>query len=352
MARSQPVATAVTATIAACVVGVIVSTTGQTVAIERDVLSRIDEAGVRTIIVEDTSGAAGIPPAAVERINALTGIDWAVGFGIASDVRVAGLEGGTAVPIRGLYGSLPPMVTMTPWDVTAGTALAGVAALDALGLATAAGTVQPVARGSLPLGVVGWLDAEPPLDFLDRGLLTAPKPDEIVVRIIVLVDAAEGVPGLIPAIRAVLDPRDSEAVVIRSSDDLVAVREAVRGELGTWGRNLVTLVLGAGLVLTALNMLGVVATRRRDFGRRRALGASRLDIMALVTIQTVATAAVGAMVGAVVGALVVLETLGVPSPPEFNLAVAILAVIATAVAAAPPALLAAYRDPVRILRVA
>jgi len=352
MALAAPVATAVTAVIVAAAVGVIVSTTGQTVAIERDVLDRIDDAGTRTIVVEDTSGRAGIPPGAVERIGSLAGVDWAVGFGIASDVRVAGLDGGTAVPIRGLFGALPPLVTTSAWDAAPGTAVAGVEALRALGLATAAGPVQPVSRHALPLGVVGWLDADPPLDFLDRALLRPADPDEIVVRILVLADHAESVPGLAAAIRAVLDPADPSGVAIQTSDALVAVRAAVRGELGSWGRNLVTLVLGAGLVLTALNVFGAVTTRRRDFGRRRALGASRLDIVALVTVQTVATAIIGALAGGIIGGVVVVQTLGLAPQLEFGVAIGVLAILATALAAIPPALVAAYRDPVRILRVA
>jgi len=352
MARAAPLTTAVTALIVAAAVGVIVSTTGQTVAIERDVLGRIDQAGTRTIVIEDTSGSSGIPPGAVARISGLSGVEWAVGFGIASDVRVAGLDGAAPVPIRGLFGAVPPLVVTSPWSAAPGTALAGIEALRALGLATAAGSVQPVAGNALPLGVVGWLDAAPPLDFLDRALLTPADPDEIVVRIIVLARSADEVAALATAVRGVLDAADPSGVSVQTSAALVEVRHAVRGELGSWGRNLVSLVLGAGLVLTGLNVFGAVTTRRRDFGRRRALGASRADIVALVTVQTLVTAVIGAVIGAVAGSVVVAGVLGIAPEPEFGVAVGVLAILATAVAAVPPALVAAYRDPVRILRVA
>lgn len=351
MARAQPVSAAVTAVIVAAVCGVIVSTTGQTVAIERDVLSRIDDAGTRTIVIEDTEGRAGLDAGAIARVEALDGVEWAVGFGIASDVRPAGLEGAPAVPIRGYVGDLPGPVTTSAWDRQPGTALAGPEAIRALGFETAAGPVQAVTANAPELGVVGWLRAEAPLEFLNRALLTVADEDEPVVRIIALASSAEQVPGLAAAIRAVLDPADPSSVAIQTSDALVQVRAAVRGELGTWGRDLVTLILGAGLVLTALNVFGAVTTRRRDFGRRRALGASRLDIIGLVTTQTVATAVVGATAGAGIGTIVVQQTLGIAPRVDFVLAVAILAVIATAIAALPPAIIAAYRDPVRILRV-
>lgn len=351
VALAQPVATTVTAVIVAAACGVIVSTTGQTVAIERDVLGRIDDAGTRTIVIEDTEGRAGLAPDTVARVEALAGMEWAVGFGPASDVRPAGLGGAPAVPIRSYVGDLPAAVSTSAWDPQPGVALAGVEAIRALGFETAAGPVQTVGARETQMGVMGWLRAEAPLEFLNRALLTVPDEDEQVVRIVALASSAERVPGLAAAITAVLDPADPSSVAIRTSDALVQVRAAVQGELGTWGRNVVMLALGAGLVLTALNVFGTVITRRRDFGRRRALGASRLDIIALVTAQTVVTAIGGAVAGIIIGTVVVHQILGTAPQLEFGVAVAILAVIAAGVAAMPPAVIAAYRDPVRILRV-
>jgi putative ABC transport system permease protein len=350
IALSQPVPTAVTALIVAAVSGVIVSTTGQTVAIERDVLSRIDDAGTRTIIVEDVDGGAELGVGAVERINALPDIEWAVGFGIATDARPRGLEGAPAVAIRAYYGPLPDVVTTSAWDAQAGAALVGVDAIRLLGFETAAGPIQ--ASGDWPeIGVVGWLDAGPPLEFLNRSLVTAPAEDGVVIRIIALAVSAQRVPRLSAAIASVLDPVDASSIAIQTSDSLVEVRAAVEGELGTFGRNIVSGTLAAGLVLTALNVSGAVTARRRDFGRRRALGASRFDIVWLVTVQTVATATAGAVAGAVTGTVLVHQLVGSAPQLEFTLAVAMLAVMASAIAAVPPALVAAYRDPVRVLRV-
>lgn len=350
MARAQLAATAVTAVIVAAVCGVIVSTTGQTVAIERDVLSRIDDAGTRTIILEDSDGRAQFDPGAIDRIEALVGVEWAIGFGPASDVRAAGLDGGPGVPIRSFVGALPPAVTTSAWNPERGVALAGIEALHALGFETAAGPIQPVGRNEPQIGVGGWVRADPPLEFLNRALLTVANENEPVVRIIVLASSADRVAGTTHAIRALLDPEDPTSVSVRTSDALVQVRAAVQGELGNWGRNVVTLVLGAGLILTAMNVLGAVTARRRDFGRRRALGASRLDIMLLVTAQTVATAIAGAVAGALVGTVFVYQVLGTAPHAEFAVAVSTLAVLAAGAAALPPAVIAAYRDPVRILR--
>ena len=351
MALTQPVASTVTAVIVAGVCVVILSTTGQTVAIERAVLERIDDAGTRTIVIEDTEGRAGLDAETVARVAGLAGVEWVLGLGGARDVRPIGLEGGSPVPIRSYMGILPASITTSEWDPRPGVSLAGIDAIRTLGFATAAGPVQGTGVDQPSIGVVGWLRAEAPLEFLNSGVITVAERDEQVVRIIVLATSAERASALAVAATAVLDPVDPGSVVVQTSEVLVDVRAAVQGELGTWGRNIVMLVLGAGLTLTALNVFGGVTARRRDFGRRRALGASRLDIIGLITAQTFVTAFVGAVIGNLIGTIVIHQVLGTTPDVRFGVAVAILATLAAAIAAVAPAAVAAYRDPVRILRV-
>jgi putative ABC transport system permease protein len=204
------------------------------------------------------------------------------------------------------------------------------------------------------LAVVGWFDASDPLSFLDRSLLEAADPadpDPVLRSIHVLADRPEQVAAVAEAVMAVLDPLDPASVGVETSEALAQIRAAVQGELGTFGRRLVLMVLGAGLVLVGLNMYGTVTTRRRDFGRRRALGASRGAIVALVTFQTAITGIVGAAAGTLIGGGVVWRLTGDPPDLQFAFAVATLAVLATIAAALPPAAVAANRDPVKILRV-
>jgi len=351
VARSQPVATAVTALIVAAVCGVIVSTTGQTVAIERDVLNRIDDAGTRTIIVEDVHGRGQLKREVIDRLVALAHVEWAVGFGLATDVRPANIPGADGVPIRSVFGALPSPVTTNGAPLSAGRALAGTDALRLLGFETAAGPVERAADDARQLAVAGWFEAPAPLTFLNRSLLTVPGSDESVLRILILADAARSVPALSESIGDVLDPVDPASVAITTSDTLVTVRAAVQGTLGTFGRAIVGGVLLAGLVLTGLNVFGAVTARRRDFGRRRALGASRFDIIALVLLQTIATGIAGSVIGTVAGALFVLSAVGTAPSLEFILAVAVLAVLVASVASLIPAGIAAFRDPVHVLRI-
>lgn len=353
VARSQPVASAITVLIVAAVCGVILSTTGQTVQAEQEVLARIDDAGTRSITISDTQGSAGIQPDAVDRIAALSPVEWVVGLGPAFDGRNAGIgRGGQPAAIRAVYGILPGVVDTTTWDRAPGTALVGLEAQVTLGFSVPVGGLRTSDGGTV--AVVGAFTAGEPLEFLNRSLIAAPDSaaaDQVVRTIYVLAGRPEDVEVLAQAVLAVLDPEDLTSVGIETSAALAEVRAAVEGELGRFGRSLVVLVLGVGLLLAGLNVYGAVTTRRRDFGRRRALGATRGAIVMLVVTQTAIVAALGATAGTLVGSRLIDRWTGSGPDSSFALAIATLATLAAVMSAVPPALVAAFRDPVRILRV-
>lgn len=346
-ASAQPVSSIVTALIVGGVCAAILSTTGQTVQAERSVLGQIDAAGTRSVIIADTQGNAGITADAVDRIGRLSGVEWVVGLGPAFDVRPVANPGSRPVAVRTVHGELPPMSGMGLPGI--GRAVAGIEAQRALGFVTPFGGVT--GEGA-DLAMVGVFDAATPLEFLDRGILTRPHPGDHTVRTIhILATESRLVSQVSAAALAVLAADDPSSVALETSAALAAVRAAVQGELGRFGRQLVTLVLAAGLVLTGLNVYGSVTTRRKDFGRRRALGASRPTIITLIGLQTAVTAAVGAAVGSVLTTAALIRITGEAPDLQFALAIAVLAIGAAIVAAIPPGVVAAYRDPVRVLRV-
>jgi putative ABC transport system permease protein len=167
----------------------------------------------------------------------------------------------------------------------------------------------------------------------------------------ILAASPEAVATLTPAVAAVLGARDPTGVRFETSEILAQLRAAVAGELGRFGRNLVLATLAVSLILTALVVYGSVTLRRQDFGRRRALGAGRTTITGLVAVQYAVVALIGAAVGSAAGTFLVYRLTGGYPNLEFTVAIATLAVLATIAAAIPPALVAAYRDPVRVLRV-
>lgn len=352
VAWSSPVASVVVGLIVAAVCAVILGTTGQTVRAEQDVLARIDDAGTRTITAVDDQGTANIPVTAVDRVAELSDVEWVVGFGFAIDGRNSQLgRGGTPVATRVVWGEIPDVVVVNGRSPQPGEALVGPAAQTSLGLAVPVGGID---LDDDQAAVVGGFAAEDPLGFLNTTILLAPDPStagQATLRSVhILANSPESVATLTPAVAAVLGTQDPTGVRFETSETLAQLRAAVAGELGRFGRNLVLATLAVSLILTALVVYGSVTLRRQDFGRRRALGAGRATITGLVAVQYALVALVGAAVGSAVGSFLVYQLTGGHPDLEFTLAIATLAVLATIAAAIPPALVAAYRDPVRVLR--
>ena len=179
VARSQPVPSAVTGLIVGAVCSVILSTTGQTVQAEQQVLARIDDAGTRSIVISDTQGTAGIRPGAVTRIAALSTVEWVVGFGPARDGRNPKVgSGGRPAAIRTLYGDIPDAVVTSFWEQTPATALVGPQAQTTLGLELPAGGLRTT--DDADVAVIGWFQAAAPLEFLNRSLIVAPTPTRLI----------------------------------------------------------------------------------------------------------------------------------------------------------------------------
>lgn len=349
IAVSQPVSSVVTGLIVAGVCAAILSTTGQTVQAETEVLAQIDAAGTRSVVITDAQGNAGIRSDAVDRISRISGVEWVIGLGPATDVRAAGVPGGNPAAIRTIHGTLPVQIQVNGLELTKGTVLTGVEAQRILGLGIPIGGVTTNEGG---YAVVGSFQATDPLSFLNSSLITNPVPADTTLRSVhILADTPQQVAFVADAALDLLAPDDRTSLAVQTSETLANIRAAVQGQLGQYGRQLITLVLAAGLVLTGLNVYGTINNRRRDLGRRRALGASRPTLIALITTQTLLTALLGATLGSTTTNLVLTQTTNKPAPPTFTLAIIILATLTATIAALPPATIAALRDPVHVLRV-
>lgn len=354
IARAQPLPTLVTGTVVAAVCGVILATTGQTAAAEAEVLRGIDDAGTTIIVIEDREGRGRISPDTVARISALDAVKWVVGFGKVSDVRNAALGRASApVPARVMVGDLPEEVE-TPLGAWApGEAIVSQLASDRLGLIEPAGSVVGTA---FTADIVGNFVSAPPLDFLEGSVLVAnapstPQREELFLRSVhVRVSSVRDVVPVTAIVRSVVNA-ESQEYTVSTPQQLVDLREVVADELGETARQLMLVVLGVGLAVVAVTLYGAVVQRRRDFGRRRALGASRSTLVMLVLVQSLVASGVGATLGTVLGLVAVSRLAGALPSATFTWGVLMLAIVTALVAAIPPAVVAAVRDPVRILRV-
>jgi putative ABC transport system permease protein len=351
-AIAAPIASIITIVMIAGMCAAVLLTSGRTVGAEQAVIGSIDSAGTRSIIVR-AQPDAGLDTSVLERISHLTGIQWAGAFGPASDVRNAAFSGGTRVPLRLAWGQgwdtfgLPD-----PLPGTGDVAFASPQALEQLGITGRSGTVDTTAGTGY--AVTGPITVPDQLAFLEP-LLIAPQPHSdnpsSVGLLVVIASRPDLVAPVADAVGGVLAVGDPTKVNVETSQDLATLRGLIQGQLGSFGRGLTVGIFALTGLLAAAILYGLVMLRRKDFGRRRALGASQRLIIALLVTQTAILAASGAVLGTAT-AVVVLATANDPLPgPDYLLGIAVLAVTVGVLASLAPALAAARREPITELRV-
>ncbi|MDR2929972.1 MAG: ABC transporter permease [Propionibacteriaceae bacterium] len=354
---ARPTAGIVVALVTAVVCVTVLLTTGRAIRAEQDVVSRLDQMGTMLIAVSDNRGSAGIKASSVTTVNTLTGVDWAFGLGEAFDGHNSALPiDGTGVATRRFYGDVRSVVTLTSgrWP-RAGEAITSVAGADALRLLQGIGgiTVSEVTHRSYP--VVGSYQSDPTLKSLANTVLVIPEPDspldEAVLYLYAKATQTQMVDPIVEAIPAVLTATAASAVTVESPQALREVREHIGQDLAANSRAVMLATIATGLILVTITMLAAVRDRKNDIGRRRALGASRSAIIVMVIVQAVLAALIGTVLGVFTGWVVNAATHAAPATVRFTLGLALLTTLSAMLAAAPPAILAARRDPVRILRV-
>ncbi len=351
-ARSQPVASVLTILMVAGMILAVLLTTGRTVGAAREVISSIDDAGTRSIVIR-ADDSAGITSDVLDRIDTIEGIEWDGAFSAAIDATNTLVTDGTRVPVRYAYGDdLAQLgiaaVSPLPGQVGYGSSQA----LTELGLVDGVGSIT-VTNG-LSYTIAGRIDTPDYLQDLEP-LVLIPRPDatgtESVNLIVVIARSPALVASVADAVTSVLAATDSTKVAVETSETLAQIRQLVQGQLGTFSHGLVLAILALTSVLVAVLLYGLVTMRRKDFGRRRALGASRSFIVTLLLTQTALLALTGTIAGTTAGAAVIVFS-GDPLPgADFIAAVAFLGVLTSLLAALVPAVIASRKEPIRELRV-
>ncbi|MCL1900092.1 MAG: hypothetical protein FWG11_06235 [Promicromonosporaceae bacterium] len=350
-ARAQIATTITLILVLATVCFAVLVTTGQSAASEARIVEQIDGAGTRLIALSDNAGDADIRPEAPAQIAGISDVTWAFGLGEAVDVTNAVITDGR-VAARALVGGLPAEMPLVQGRAPLpGEAVVGLQAAPTLHLGPGLGTIA--APGQDPIAVVGVFDASGPLASLANVALVSRAADDVETLRFVYVMASDvtTVERLEDVLRASTPARNPAALTVETPTGAIAVRDMIAGNLGAAARQLMAVVMGVGAVLIAVTMFAATASRRRDFGRRRALGATRSTLVAGLLAQTTVGAVLGIALGTTAG-LIALQATAESLPSwQFTAGAAGLALLLTLVAATPIALHAATRDPLRILRV-
>ncbi|RII99095.1 lipoprotein ABC transporter permease [Clavibacter michiganensis] len=325
-------------------------TTGRTVGAQQSVLDSIDAEGTRSIVVR-AQPEAELDASVLTRLSGIHGIQWAGGFGPAIDATNAQIADGNRVPVRLAYGTQLPYLGISGGQLTNSTSLwASPEAIRSFGMEEVAGGV--VTSSGESFDIVGTVTPPDYLSFMEP-LAIAPQasPSGDLAVLVVVASEPNEVAAVTDAVVSVLAVSDPTKVSISTSESLADLRGLIQGQLGFFSQNLVVLIFSLTATLVAAILYGLVMLRRKDFGRRRALGASRGLIIALLLIQIGLLSAVGGALGSGVASLsMVVSADPLPSFAYF-LAVAILATAVGVIAAVVPAIAAARRDPLKELRV-
>lgn len=352
-AKAQPVASIVSIVMVAGMCATVLLTTGRTVGAEQAVIGSIDSEGTRSIVVRADPGA-GLDTTVLERISNLEGVAWAGAFGSAHDVTNSEVTDGTKVPIRLAWTDNPGELGVPARQaIPDGIAWASSTALAQLGMADVVGGVT--ADDGSTYAVVGEISTPEFLTFLEPLVIVPQSRDndgaEPVSVLVVIASRPDLVAPVSQAIQSVLAVDDPTKIKVSTSESLATLRALIQGQLGTFGRSLVLIVFALTAILVAAILYGLVMMRRKDFGRRRALGASRPLIVALLLAQMAFLSLTGAILGTVTAVVVLLST-GDPLPSAaFLVALNVLAIGVGTVAALVPAVAASRRDPLKELRV-
>ncbi|MGF3053937.1 ABC transporter permease [Microbacterium sp. YY-03] len=351
-ARSGPVASIVTIIMVTGMILAVMLTTGRTVGAEQNVLGSIDSAGTRSIVIR-AEDSAGVTADALNRMAGIEGIEWAGAFSSAIDSTNGINPDGTRVPVRFAYGTnLARLDINTPSPLPGELAYASQTALDQLGLIDIAGSITLTTGSNYAvagrINVPDFLTGFEPLALVPQPNATGTEPINVIV---VIAERPDLVAPVSAAVLSVLAADDPTKITVQTSAALAELRALIEGQLGSFSRGLVLALLGLTGALVAILLYGLVMMRRKDFGRRRALGATRSYIVTLLLAQTALLATAGIAIGTI-GSVIALLALGDPLPGlAFTAALAILTLVTALIAALVPALVASRREPIRELRV-
>lgn len=327
-------------------------TVGRTVATESQIEDRLESAGSRLLVVRDISSAGDyLTEQVVAATDGVSHVERAVGIYNAIDVvngQVGG--GGGRVPAWGVLGDMENVAQLTSGRVPGpGEALVSREAMLSLGLEYPAGWVHHVTEPGLnDLNIVGSFEPKEPFTDYGSGIIYAPlSPMPATSLQVILTNADVADEAQIIAL-GIIDGK-AEELRVESPIGVAALQAQIMEDVTIFGRTLPVGVLLAGAVLVAIVTLTDVLVRRADLGRRRALGATRDTIIGLVVLRTVIAACIGVILGISVSAALTNRLEAMP-PTSFMVGVGILSIIAAIASSIPPAMYAAYRDPVAVLR--
>ncbi|MFV0307948.1 MAG: FtsX-like permease family protein [Desertimonas sp.] len=335
-------------TVSAVLVALLLALQGSLMRQRQDQVDVLQSPAVRTLMVTYRGG--GFAPFFVRVLGELDGVEYVVGLGAGEDVRSAVLDGRDPVVLRHAVtvgwadDVLAPADDARPADA----AISIGGAVDRLGFRQGVGAVE-LANG-LQRNVTGNVPAPRGFPVGGPALLVPASAGDRLDTVVVRVTSTTYLPIVRSVVLGAATGRVGDEIQVSESESLAAATDRLTSLGAAQDRSL---KLGAIAIAVATNgAIGVyvVTTRRRDLGRKRALGASSTQLLAMTVAGHATVTLLGSLVGLV--AAVVIGSRAGSAPPSLSLVTAATAASTGAglLGILPPALVAASRSPLSELR--
>lgn len=323
----------------ALAVGMMIVTFGISASAKAQVSSEFDLRANKEVTVRWDEASRGPVSNVLSRIEVLSGISSAAVLSDHGEIEVSSQDASFSVTLQGATGELDkPTVSAISWvqgaknEVGPGEAVVGRSLARQLALPPLALSPQIMVGGAFftVVGIIGESQRFPLLAgqiVLTEAEASAQAPAVTHTLAIVTTPGAAGQVGHL--VSRAIDPSHPDEFVVDVPVDPKSLRQSIEGgvEIALFSFTALAAVVA---ILTLANAITLsVASRRGEFGLRRAVGARASHLAALVSSESAIIGVAGGVTGLVTGVLAILAfTISQRWLPVFDLWLAPLAILA------------------------
>ena len=238
-----------------------------------------------------------------------------------------------------------------PTAPSCGAAWISGATAHRLGLADGVGALTVPGEGRPTVAAISTASTGSIPRFLaDYALLRSCETNP-AAELVVLAHSPDQVANVVASTEKLFPVEDRAGLRIQSQAGRIAdARTASQAAQSSATRLAATAAIAASLLAT-LVLTGLVLQRRREFGRRRALGATRTDIVILIVIESLVGTTLAALIAAAAVKTSQALTDRPASPLQYLVGVTLMLICAGTLGGLIPGLIASRQDPAKEIRV-
>lgn len=345
--RSSPVAALLIALLTAGMGAISIASAGANAATYTTISVALSSPEARTFKITEAEQTV-LTSTVLDLVSSVSSVEHVLAMTTPTDVIAGNLgHDSTPVPMSHIAGDVDTAIVLTAGRMPArGEAIIGPKAQQQLRLVDGVGYVETSAGRQL--SIVGTFAARAPFTDLDSYVIATDRVPGYA-RLHAVAKNLETLPAMEHAVSSIVGEHLGVKIVKDSASASAKESLQLMGVLRSDGTVHIAQTIGAGLLIVFGVVFADVLLHARDLGRRRTLGVTRSNLIAFVQLKVAYSAICGAVLGSV-GTHVVLYVRGVNVPPSFTLATVVLTVAAAAFAAIIPGIVAAYRDPITVMR--